>query len=118
MTTFQEYLTTRAYPLSYYDKQAHLRLTRDTTFMQMTFIQWSTVESYVVNAYPGWEIKAGAEGLYVNYQRWLRYKPKTWRTCPKCRSKATKLVSLTGPKMGPTTGSIQCQSCNHEYDVT
>jgi rubredoxin len=33
----------------------------------------------------------------------------SWRTCPKCRSKATKLFSLN-------TGLLTCQLCGHEYD--
>jgi rubredoxin len=33
----------------------------------------------------------------------------SWRVCPKCKSRATKLFSLD-------TGKYQCQICNHEYD--
>jgi ribosomal protein L37AE/L43A len=36
-------------------------------------------------------------------------KPPSWRVCPKCKSRATKIFSLA-------TGKYQCQLCNHEYD--
>lgn len=32
----------------------------------------------------------------------------SWRTCPKCKSRATKLLSLN-------TGLYRCQLCQHEY---
>lgn len=40
-------------------------------------------------------------------------KPKrwrSWRVCPNCGSRATKIFNLSG------TGSLQCQICNHKYD--
>jgi ribosomal protein L37AE/L43A len=40
-------------------------------------------------------------------------KPKrvtTWRTCPNCGSKATKILSAN-------TGMFTCQICDHTYDA-
>lgn len=40
-------------------------------------------------------------------------KPKkvsTWRTCPNCGSKATKIMSVN-------TGLFTCQICDHSYDA-
>lgn len=39
-------------------------------------------------------------------------KPKkvtSWRVCPECGSRATKIFSLT-------TGKYQCQVCGHKYE--
>jgi ribosomal protein L37AE/L43A len=33
----------------------------------------------------------------------------TWRICPKCRGRATKMFSLD-------TGVFHCQQCEHEYE--
>lgn len=41
-----------------------------------------------------------------------RKKPKkwtSWRVCPECNSRATKLFSLN-------SGQYKCQVCKHEYD--
>jgi rubredoxin len=38
-----------------------------------------------------------------------RKPPKSWRVCPKCRGRATKLYHLN-------SGKYQCQQCRHEYD--
>jgi hypothetical protein len=51
---------------------------------------------------------AEAEHLHLNDAR----KPKqvtTWRTCPICGGRATKLLNLN-------TGKYTCQDCRHEYD--
>ncbi len=43
-------------------------------------------------------------------------KPKkwrSWRVCPECGSRATKLVCIN-PK--PNRGSVKCQICEKEYD--
>ncbi len=34
---------------------------------------------------------------------------KSWRVCPECGSRATKLFSVN-------SGKLECQICNHEYD--
>ncbi len=38
-----------------------------------------------------------------------RKPPKSWRTCPHCYGRATKLINLQG-------GYIICQQCDHEYE--
>jgi hypothetical protein len=38
-----------------------------------------------------------------------RRPPKSWRVCPACYGRATKIFSLN-------TGRLQCQQCDHEYD--
>lgn len=37
-----------------------------------------------------------------------RKPPKSWRVCPACYGRATKIFSLT-------TGLYLCQQCDHEY---
>lgn len=34
----------------------------------------------------------------------------SWRVCPKCKSRATKVFSIS-------TGKYRCQICDHEYDA-
>lgn len=34
---------------------------------------------------------------------------RSWRVCPKCKSRATKIFSLS-------SGLYLCQVCGHEYD--
>lgn len=34
----------------------------------------------------------------------------SWRTCPACKSRATKIFSLN-------SGKLQCQVCDHEYEM-
>ncbi len=36
-------------------------------------------------------------------------KPLSWRTCPKCKGRATKIFHLS-------TGKLECQQCGNEYD--
>jgi ribosomal protein L37AE/L43A len=36
-------------------------------------------------------------------------KAKSWRTCPNCGSRATKMFHLS-------TGLLECQICDHQYD--
>jgi len=36
-------------------------------------------------------------------------KPLSWRTCPACKSRATKLYSMN-------TGKYRCQLCGTEYE--
>lgn len=38
-----------------------------------------------------------------------KQKPQSWRVCPKCRGRATKIFSLC-------TGKLLCQQCGHEYE--
>ena len=38
-----------------------------------------------------------------------RKPPKSWRTCPACYSRATKIFHLN-------SGKLLCQICDHEYD--
>jgi len=38
-------------------------------------------------------------------------KPLSYKTCPKCKGRATKIVHLSNPP----ERAIECQQCGHEY---
>lgn len=38
----------------------------------------------------------------------LKKPPKSWRVCPECSGRATKIFDLT-------TGKYTCQQCDHQY---
>lgn len=39
-------------------------------------------------------------------------KKKSWRVCPKCKGRATKIVNISVSDKPP----IMCQQCGHHYD--
>jgi hypothetical protein len=108
--TFTEWLQSYALPRGFCANFTQGMLLDDKEFMDRRYTHRKDIEDYVAREYPDHpEMQDGIKQLGVNFIRWRHYNPKTWRTCPKCRSRATKMFSLN------SDNPFQCQACMHEY---
>jgi hypothetical protein len=108
--TFVEWLQNYAQPRGYYASRAAQMLLDDKEFMARAYVIRKDIEDYVAREYlDDVDMSIGVRWLGNTFVRWRKYEPKSWRTCPKCRSRATKVMNINLPT------PFHCQTCGHDY---